>query len=257
MPQFAPGEERIAIAPIKVMPSGLSCEAELFLGADEATKVATSGMIGFTSTGVSQDVFLPVIMPATEGTYHVFIDIYAEGLLIAAYEAIEDVVIRTPVPVIETLRPNAPGDATDQASLSDRGDEPNWRCVDDVVPDDDETYVSNNATRWKRDLYRLPSPVGSGTINFIKVYYRVTGRGYSGMRAKQSIKSNGIVTDAPQVTPPTGWRTFSRQWDTNPANGQPWTKADMTTLQIGISLLAGEKGSVRCTQVDVDIHWQG
>ena len=32
-------------------------------------------------------------MPAAEGTYHAYVDVYAEGLLIAAYQAIEDVVI--------------------------------------------------------------------------------------------------------------------------------------------------------------------
>ncbi|GAI79136.1 unnamed protein product, partial [marine sediment metagenome] len=32
-------------------------------------------------------------MPTEEGSYHVYIDILAEGLLIGAYQAIEDVVI--------------------------------------------------------------------------------------------------------------------------------------------------------------------
>jgi len=89
--EFTPGVAKTAIAPITVKPSGLSCEAEVFLGPNDLTKVATSGKIPFTSTGLSQDVHLPVTMPSAEGTYHVFIDIYAEGLLIAAYQAIEDV----------------------------------------------------------------------------------------------------------------------------------------------------------------------
>lgn len=93
MPEFAPGEAKAAIAPITVRPSGLSCEAEIFLGPDELTKVATSGRIPFTSTGVSQNVRLPVTMPSIEGTYHVYIDVYAEDYLVAAYQAIEDVVI--------------------------------------------------------------------------------------------------------------------------------------------------------------------
>lgn len=100
MPEFAPGESKTAIAPITVSPSGLSCEAEVFLGPDEATKVATSGRIPFASTGYSQNVRLAIAMPSAEGTYHVFIDVYAEGLLIAAYQAIEDVVIATPAPPV-------------------------------------------------------------------------------------------------------------------------------------------------------------
>jgi len=93
MPEFAPGEAKIARAPITVQPSGLSCQAEVFLGPDEVTKVATSGLVPFTSTGASQNVRLPVIMPSTEGSYHVYIDVYAEGILIAAYRALEGVVI--------------------------------------------------------------------------------------------------------------------------------------------------------------------
>ena len=93
MPEFAPGEAKTAVAPITVKPSGLSCGAEIFLGPDDMTKIVTSGMIAFTSTGARQDVRLPVAMPAAEGDYHVYIDIYTEGILIAAYQAIEDVVI--------------------------------------------------------------------------------------------------------------------------------------------------------------------
>lgn len=97
MPQFTPSENKTAVAPITVSPAGLSCEAEIFLGPDDMTKVATSGRVGFTSTGGSQEVRLPITMPDAEGSYHVFIDIYAEGLLIGAYQTIEDVVIAAPV----------------------------------------------------------------------------------------------------------------------------------------------------------------
>ncbi|GAH89507.1 unnamed protein product, partial [marine sediment metagenome] len=71
MPQFAPSELKTAVAPITVQPAGLSSEVEIFLGPNETTKVATSGRIPFTSTGASQEVRLPVAMPATTGTYHV------------------------------------------------------------------------------------------------------------------------------------------------------------------------------------------
>lgn len=93
MPEFMPGESKTAIAPITVKPAGLNCEAEIFLGPNDLTKVATSGLIAFTSIGVGQNVHLPVTMPSAEGTYHVYVDVYVEGLLIAAYQAIEDVSI--------------------------------------------------------------------------------------------------------------------------------------------------------------------
>lgn len=93
-PVMAPGSTRTAIAPITVSPAGLNCEAELFLGPDEATKVATSGLIGFTSTGGAQSVSFPVTMPTPGGVaYHVYLDVYANGYLIVAYIATEDVII--------------------------------------------------------------------------------------------------------------------------------------------------------------------
>lgn len=93
MPEFVPGEAKTAVAPVVIRPAGLSCEAEIFLGPDETTKVVTSGRIPFTSTGASQDVRLPVAMPAAEGTYHVYVDVSVEDLLIGAYQAVEDVVV--------------------------------------------------------------------------------------------------------------------------------------------------------------------
>ena len=121
MPQFQPGEAKTAIAPIKVSPSGLSCEAELFLGPDEHTPVATSGRKPFVSTGLSLDVRLPITMPAGEGVYHVFIDLYAEELLIGAYQATEDVVIAPTVAgwVLPTGHYDIDGEWTDPAKAYD------------------------------------------------------------------------------------------------------------------------------------------
>lgn len=93
MPEFAPGEAKIALAPITVSPSGMSCEAEIFLGPNEATKVVTSGEVPFTSIGAQQSVGLPITMPLNEGSYHPYIDVYAYGVRFLAYQAIEDVVI--------------------------------------------------------------------------------------------------------------------------------------------------------------------
>lgn len=93
-PVMGPGDTRTAVAPITISPAGLSCEAELFLGPDDATKVATSGMVAFTSTGAVQSVRFPVTMPSPGGfAYHVYLDIYANGYLIVSYVATEDVII--------------------------------------------------------------------------------------------------------------------------------------------------------------------
>ncbi len=93
-PIFGPGIPKTAVIPITVSPSGLSSEVELFLGPNDTTKIATSGLIPFTSTGVQQSVSLPITMPSPGGdAYHVYIDVYAEGYLLVAYVATEDVLI--------------------------------------------------------------------------------------------------------------------------------------------------------------------
>lgn len=93
-PIMAPGVARTAMAPITVRPSGLSCQAELFLGPNDTTKVVTSGLKAFTSTGAAQSVRLPVTMPTPGGVaYHVYLDVFANGYRILAYQATEDVII--------------------------------------------------------------------------------------------------------------------------------------------------------------------
>ncbi|GAI74542.1 unnamed protein product [marine sediment metagenome] len=93
-PLFAAGDSRTAVAPITISPAGLSCGGELYLGPDEVTKVATSGLVPFVSTGLGLAVRLPVIMPSPGGfAYHVYLDVYANGILLVAYIATEDVIV--------------------------------------------------------------------------------------------------------------------------------------------------------------------
>ena len=96
MPQFEPSVQKTAVAPITVAPAGLNCEAELFLGPNDATPVASSGIRTFLSTGSPQQVSFPVKMPASPGTYHVYVDVHAGGQLILAYIGAEDVLVLVP-----------------------------------------------------------------------------------------------------------------------------------------------------------------
>ena len=98
MPQFSPGEVKTAIAPITAKPSGMSCEAELFLGPNDLTKVVKSGRIPFVSTGAAKNVSLPITMPSAPGSYHGYIDVFTEGLRFLAYNTKEDVAIAVPEP---------------------------------------------------------------------------------------------------------------------------------------------------------------
>ncbi|MDP2729197.1 MAG: hypothetical protein Q8O55_01785, partial [Dehalococcoidales bacterium] len=55
-----------------------------------------SGLRPFVSSGAAQQVNFPVTMPASPGTYHVYVDVHAGGYLILAYQGTEDIVIAAP-----------------------------------------------------------------------------------------------------------------------------------------------------------------
>jgi hypothetical protein len=154
----------------------------------------------------------------------------------------------------EILRPNAAGSETSIASQYPSSGA-HWDKVDEETPDNDSTYVYTQGTNYERDLYNLPAHTGSGTINFIKIYFR--GK-YNALPsyAKPSLKSDSTVTDGTQVALTTSWATYSQQWDTNPADSQAWEWTDIDALQIGVSLRAGYSyAAVFCTQVYVEVDY--
>jgi hypothetical protein len=156
----------------------------------------------------------------------------------------------------ETLRPNAAGDETALSPYPNSG-EANWEDVDEETPDEGDTRVYKTGTSYTRDLYNLPShSVGSGTINFIKIYFRCQrpGSGTS-CRAEPSLKSDGVVTDGTEVTLTSSYTTYSEQWSTNPADSQPWEWTDIDALQIGVRLKGDGTNPARCTQVYVEVDY--
>ena len=152
---------------------------------------------------------------------------------------------------IDTLRPNVAGDATE---LTPVGETNNYECVDEVTSDEDATYVYCGAMfeEDKYDLYDLPASSGSGTINSVTVYVRV--KTLSPMvSAYIKIKTHATVYEGDQETPGFSYVNFSKQWSANPNTGSSWTWAEIDALQIGVRLVV-EDGSVRCTQVYVEVE---
>jgi len=94
-PIFGAGSSHGATIPVTVEPSGLSCQLELYLTPDGgATKAATSGLVSFISTGVQQNVSTGLITMPDDGVgYDVYIDVFADGMLIGSYIATDKVTI--------------------------------------------------------------------------------------------------------------------------------------------------------------------
>lgn len=143
MPQFAPSEAKTAIAQIVAKPSGMNCEAELFLGPDDATKVVSSGRVTFVSTGEAKNVSLPITMPTAPGTYHGYIDVLAGGLRFLAYKLTEDVVIAAPAALAFTF--GVPTVAIVPSISAPSARTANFSCV----------VTNNNSQSVTRTLYEM------------------------------------------------------------------------------------------------------
>lgn len=200
MPQFSPGQSKNAIVPAMVQPSGLSCQLEVFLGPNESTKVATSGLKSFISTGVQQSVAAPVMMPSVDGTYHVYIDLYVAGYYLDGYQAMEDVVVAEPYPIVFTSAVVSP--ATIESSSG-------WWGT---------TYyaVFHHTILWIA-AHRVPELEGGGSGN-IHVSWELT---------KDGQPSSGVMSygTTPQTKEPSGVPYFpsgngSVGWPY--AGGQAW-----------------------------------
>lgn len=92
---FPPSSSKTAVAPVTVVPSGLSCVARLTLSINvSGTPVAATVDVQFTSTGAAQNVSLPITFPAAVGVvYKVLLDILYSGSVMVGYIGTDDIVI--------------------------------------------------------------------------------------------------------------------------------------------------------------------
>ncbi|GAH95420.1 unnamed protein product, partial [marine sediment metagenome] len=109
-PEFSPGAEHVAHALMtNNTPKAWTYNAELYL-VKAGTKYTSSGMITFSlAAGASQTIDFPIITPDVEGTYKVYLDVFVAGELIAAYQAIKDVVIVAPIVKYTLTGETSPG----------------------------------------------------------------------------------------------------------------------------------------------------
>ena len=155
----------------------------------------------------------------------------------------------------ETLRPNAAGDLTQITSqYPDSG--AHWDKVDEVVADDDTTYLYHYSESAKTDIYHLPAHSGNGVISSVVIYNRAKeGTGAAGY-LRIMHKTHGTLYESPYAELTTSWTTFYTTLTTNPSTGSAWTWAEIDALQIGTKTWVGTEGySVVVTQVYVEVNY--
>jgi hypothetical protein len=154
---------------------------------------------------------------------------------------------------LETLRPDAAG-FYEQWPLESPIGLAHWSLTDEDPPDDDGTYVENNAAALKKDSYNLQDPTGSGTINWIRVYVRtkLTASGSSVVRTL--IRTYGTDYEGSDITPSTSYQNNYTEYATNPYTGAAWTWTELTSLEAGAS--SQKSGAnIRMTAVWVAVNY--
>lgn len=98
MPEFEPGASKTAIAPMSnPKAKAFDYRGVLYMGVNQ---VAMAEELFHLEPDEIKEIAFPVVMPAAQGTYPVFLDASSNGVLLAHYQAREDVTI---VPVGPSL----------------------------------------------------------------------------------------------------------------------------------------------------------
>jgi len=140
-------------------------------------------------------------------------------------------------PGSDTLRPIGSGFET---GLTTTGCSDNWQCVDEVIPDDNGSYVRSVGTSWGTDLYETADPVDTScTITAVRVITRGR-RSTNGWSAelKVALRIGGTTYEGPIESLTMTWTTYTEQWLTNPATGSAWRWDEIRDIEIGVSLNA-------------------
>ncbi len=159
--------------------------------------------------------------------------------------------------VVEILRPNTGGDVNFWTPLGVPGS--NWQDVDEVICDNDTTYVATGAD-GAQDLYNLPSPgYPSGTINSITLHCvnRALWAGATVSIAPQ-IKTEGTIYVGSTATFTSTYSDAPNTWSLNPKRNDAWAWNDLIDLQAGIRAITATHvtgNGARCTQVFMDINF--
>lgn len=153
----------------------------------------------------------------------------------------------------ETLHPNATGQYAQWSAEYPSG--AHWSLCDEDPSDDDTTYVENNAAALKRESYNLQDPIGSGTINWVRVYIRARFPTPGSSIVRTLIRTYTTDYESSDITLSTSYQDNYTQYDTNPNTGSAWTWTELTSLEAGASSQKSGAASVRMTSVWVVVSY--
>lgn len=152
---------------------------------------------------------------------------------------------------VETLRPNAAGDAANNTVTGTN----NYTALSD---NSDASYLRNNTGTDKEDDLNLgaPATVASGdTINSIDVRFRARSETSATGSVTVGLRLSGTNSlAAAQGSIPTSATDYTKTGITRPGGGS-WTFADLANLQVVCITNDGSAAAIRLFEVYVDVNY--
>lgn len=144
-----------------------------------------------------------------------------------------------------TLYPNADESVTMSQYGSGTG---NYGRINETTQDD-TNGVTTSSTSGQVDLYGLPNPSQSGTINSVTVHFRARWT-YDGDIVTQSygtpqVRIGGTTYSATEQGLGSAFKGYSRAWSTNPNTESAWTWQNINDLIVGLRMNAGTYGDTK------------
>lgn len=134
---------------------------------------------------------------------------------------------------IYTLLPDGAGSLTEQTPV---GDPANWKNVN-KVPYSATTYNSATVAN-KRDLYTLGDIAETTAVIHAAVTTVIAKRVDTGTAAVRTLlRSGGTTYQGPDTPLTPNLALIQQQRLTNPATGNPWTTAELNTIELGSEIL--------------------
>jgi len=169
--------------------------------------------------------------------------VYGYGL-VRADEAVQTNVL--------TLRPDANGEYTEYTTVF--GTAEHWDTVNDVAPDEDNTYIET-ATAGHRDTFNLEnSELPDVPILNVRVHARARKTRAAATKINLMIRTYDNDHLSEDMTLTSSYATYYKDWAVNPHTGGSWTVSEVDALQAGVR--SASPKNHRVTQVYVDITYK-
>lgn len=124
---------------------------------------------------------------------------------------------------------------------------------------DDTNGVTTSSTSGQEDLYGLPDPSQSGTINSVTVHFRAkwaSALPLSQAIATPQVRIGGTTYSATAQALGNTFQNYSRAWSTNPNTESAWTWQNINDLIVGLYMIAGTYGDPRNPTIGAaDCSW--